>query len=555
MNVVLATNTSCPTWHYYNNATGLCKCGFLLYCSSDGNKVEIRNGYCATSLGHEGNYYVGKCPFSFNSTNRMFAEMPSNASQLDEVMCGPYNRRGLLCGEYKDGYGPAVYSFDQKCANCSHLRSEYAIPLYLLLQFLQTMLIFVCLVAFHFNIISGPLLGYVIFCLASVTYKEYVYAYIKSNASSSLGVFFRFSFVLSHVWDLQLFKAILPPFCISDKLNSIHIHMLNLILAIYSLVLVIVSCILMDLHAKNCKIVRWVWRPFGFILTKVNITTVTSDAVFHAFATFIFLSNVSVLFSKYYYVLNTTYVYNATGSVHNKVLRIDPTEEWLSQQSVSSLFLGAVVLIIISVIPSLLLCIYPTRVYRYLSRFLSTRKRLAITAFAEALNSCFKDGLNGTRDYRALAGATPFLFLLSTAVKYLLGSIAAFDTFDLLATVMWMMLVCVISYMKPCRSQVANISLIFHMTLFGFLMCIIYMWEYFPSFETYTLELAIAATFLTPHILVAVWAGYTLTKHTLTRFGYQFHGPGCKVALSDMANGVRLCLCRRHRDYQEMEEQ
>ncbi|CAI8009090.1 hypothetical protein GBAR_LOCUS6154 [Geodia barretti] len=56
-----------------------------------------------------------------NSSNRMYSEMPSNASQLDEVMCGPYNRRGLLCGECKDGYGPAVYSFDQKCAKCSSL--------------------------------------------------------------------------------------------------------------------------------------------------------------------------------------------------------------------------------------------------------------------------------------------------------------------------------------------------------------------------------------------------------------------------------------------------
>ena len=52
-------------------------------------------------------------------------------------------------------------------------------------------------------------------------------------------------------------------------------------------------------------------------------------------------------------------------------------------------------------LPSLLLCVYPTRMYRYLSRFVSSRKRLAITAFVEALHNCFKDG---TRDYRMLAG-------------------------------------------------------------------------------------------------------------------------------------------------------
>ena len=104
-----------------------------------------------------------------------------------------------------------------------------------------------------------------------------------------------------------------------------------------------------------------------------------------------------------------------------RVLYVNPTVEWLSDKSVLYIAVAAVVLIIISVIPSLLLCIYPTRVYRYPSRFLSARKRLTITAFAEALHSCFKDGLNGTRDYRALAGTALFVALLLKAVYYFIN--------------------------------------------------------------------------------------------------------------------------------------
>ena len=113
-------NTSCPTWHYYNDI-GECECGFGLSCSSDGKKVEIVNHVCATSSQQDGNYYIGSCPYTLTFTimNRLYSEMPSNTSQLDEVMCGPYKRRGLLCGECKDGYGPAVYSFDLKCTKCS----------------------------------------------------------------------------------------------------------------------------------------------------------------------------------------------------------------------------------------------------------------------------------------------------------------------------------------------------------------------------------------------------------------------------------------------------
>ena len=133
--------------------------------------------------------------------------------------------------------------------------------------------------------------------------------------------------------------------------------------------------------------------------------------------------------------------------------------------------MSAVILIILSLILSLLLCIYPTRLYRYLSRFLSARKRLAITAFAEALHSCFKDGLNGTHDYRALAEATFFGFLIFGAIQYFSLSIVFRVPSQIVKIVLWMTLVCVVSYVKPCKSAVAKISLNFHMIMFGILMC------------------------------------------------------------------------------------
>ena len=552
---VLATDTSCPTWHYYNNSTGECECGYWLLCSSDGNQVEIRNDQCATYSGQEDDYCIGACPFTHtvNSTNRMYSEMPSNASQLDEVMCGPYNRRGLLCGECKDGYGPAVYSFDMTCANCSSLWSRYAISLYLFLQFVPTTLIFFSFVVIRFDITSGPLLGYVLFCQITITattsHYSFIYDYILHHVSSFLKVLCDLSLTLSQFWNLQFLKAIIPPFCISEKLTGIHVNMLNLVPATYPLVLVIISCILIELQARKYRIVGILWKPFNIILSKANITAVTSDAVFHAFASFIFLSNISVMFTTYQMV-NIVTIRNSTGHFQKRVLYTDPTVEW--NTNIPYVLSVAVIFIFISLIPSLLLCIYPTRVYRYLSRFLSARKRLAITAFAEALHSCFKDGLNGTRDYRAMAGGTFFIALLLSAISILPRKFLSDGKSHIVEIILWMILVCIVSYVKPCKSAVANVSLSFHMTIFGIIMCLTYLWEFDLSVETDTLELMFIVTFLLPHILVAVWAGYTLTKHTLTRFGYQFHGPGCKVALSDMANGVRLCLCRRHRGYQEM---
>ena len=172
-------------------------------CSSDGNQVDISIQMCATSSGEEDDYYISYCPFTHtvNSSNRLYSEMPSNVSQLDEVMCGPYNRRGFLCGKCKDGYGPAVYSFDTACANFSSLWSRYAISLYLFLQFIPTTLIFLCFVVFRLNITSGPLLGYVLFCqitIAAITHRQFfIHEYILYHVSSFLRVLFEISLTVS----------------------------------------------------------------------------------------------------------------------------------------------------------------------------------------------------------------------------------------------------------------------------------------------------------------------------------------------------------------------
>ena len=560
-NILLAT--SCPTWHYYNNATGKCECGFWLLCSSDGNQVEIDNSRCATSSERGDDYYIALCPFRhiINNTNRLYSEMPSNTSQLDEVMCGPYNRRGFLCGECEEGYGPAAFGL--KCAKCSSPWSGYAIYLYLFLEFVTTTLIFIGLVMFRLKLTSGPLLGYVLLCQINVIYfgqQIYMYGYIISNVSVSLKVLFTLSVTMSQFWNLQFFKTILPPFCIGDNVSGIQAHMLNFIPTIYPFVLIIISCILMELHARNVKIIGILLKQFTIFFSKARITPVTGDAVFQAFASLIFLSNTSAI-SALFQLSYTANVYNSTMILQRQVFYRDPTVEWASYKYLPYLLIAVLVSFFISVIPSVLLCLYPTRVYRYLSRFLSARKRLAITAFAEALHSCFKDGLNGTRDYRALAGAQLFLILLGTVASMFINFLKAHNiTMDVATTYtveifLWMMFVCLVSYLKPCKSAIANVSLSFHLILCGIILCVQQLWWYDSYARTYPLQLTFITIFLSPHILVALWAGYTLTKHTLTRFGCQFHGPGCKEALSDMANGVRLCLSRRYRGYQELQEQ
>ena len=130
--------SSCPTFFYYSNTSHHCECGVNVggvQCNQQG--AEVMSHYCVSTAEQEGQYYVGRCPFAhtaMNHTNRMLSELPSDPDQLNDVMCGPYNRRGLLCGQCISGYGPGVNHFNLKCANCSNIPTPLAVGLYLLVE-------------------------------------------------------------------------------------------------------------------------------------------------------------------------------------------------------------------------------------------------------------------------------------------------------------------------------------------------------------------------------------------------------------------------------------
>ena len=117
----------------------------------------------------------------------------------------------------------------------------------------------------------------------------------------------------------------IPPFCVSEKLTSIHIELLSLVPAVYPIVLVIITCILMELHARNYRIIHMIWKPFGIFLSRLKMTTVTSDAVLQAFATFILLSASTLTYNA---ILRPSKTFRSTD---------DAVYETLTQQSLGSI--------------------------------------------------------------------------------------------------------------------------------------------------------------------------------------------------------------------------
>ena len=547
--VLGASNISCPTGLYYNTTTNKCQCVEFLVehqyisCNQQKNRGYIRSGVCLTTGATNNSYMGGLCPLTIgnwkNMTNRLWSELPSDPDMLNATMCGPYNREGLLCGKCLDGYGLPVYSLGVKCVNCSRFSTSASITLYVILEIVSTTLFFVFVTMFRLNVTSGPLLGYFLFCqviyMGTMNRTSKIIHYILTHASQPLKLLCQISFAFTEFWALMFFRSLIPPFCISEKLTSIHVQLLTMVPPIYVVLLVISIFALIELHAINCKAFQ---KPF------VYFRCCSSDAIIRAFATFTFLSSTAVILSVYMLSFNIDIQSSSIPSITNTsegVLYIDPSVVYLSHEHILYLLIALVPCVSLVLIPALLLCVYPTRIYRSLSRLISTRKQLAITTFAEALHNCFKDGLNGTRDYRSLAGLIIFSLPIGSLMTYITWLAAGRTTGyprNCTTGFLFFALSLVVAYVRPCKSTLANLSLSYHAFMLGILTFGVSYWGDL-SIGTEALELAFILIPLVSHILAVSWAVYSISQYVRRNW-------------TDLSSVLRCVNVRNRNGYQQL---
>ena len=513
-----ALASGCPAW--YLEVGGQCECNdetimFVVLCNQGEKSIGIHMGSCVT-FDYDRQFMVyAKCPYlySTNTTNRLYSSLPSDPTQIDEAICGLYNRQGLLCGNCIKGFGPAVYSTNLHCANCSDISMGYAISLFLFIKLVPITILCFFIVIFHFNITQGPLLGYIIFFQVSVYELQWnacLYDSILLHLSQPLLALFYFSIVVGDMWNLHFFRFVLPSFCLSERMTGIHVHALNLFTAIYPVLLMIITYIAAELYAKNFKIIQFLWKPFGICFAKFKANWSVGDSVIHAFATLIMLSSFALMYETYALTASVS-VRNASGTFSKALLYFDPTVVAYSTEHIPYAIVAVLLCFLLAFIPAILLCLYPTRCYEKLSRCCSPRKRIAVKIFVEALHSCFKNGLGGTRDYRILAGVTFAPLAWYFVVEYPIRKLLPFQT-NIVLCFLFFILSFILSYIRPCKSLIMNLSLSFHALLYGMVFVIRELWYGDLSYKTETLAVMFVILPTTSHIYILLWAVYKMTN-------------------------------------------
>ena len=172
-------------------------------------------------------------------------------------MCGPLNRKGLVCSECADGFGPSETSFVYKCANCTD--AWYGVPLFLLLEFVPITALYLIVLTFQISIKSPPMPCFIMYSQLIVIAFDSTSFVFSRDITLDLKVFL----TLYGLFNLNfLFYDFLPPFCVSSRLKSIHSFFLGYISAFYLILLICLTWVCVELHGRNFRPLVWLWRPF-----------------------------------------------------------------------------------------------------------------------------------------------------------------------------------------------------------------------------------------------------------------------------------------------------
>ena len=414
--------TGCSCYDSYPDI----KCGSAVKCSPAVLCTRLlRLGNCLTYNTLTETTEYGPCPYitHYNNTTSLdgtfYIQLPSNVSLLNEFMCGPLNREGPLCGKCRDGYGIALYSYTLECSKC--YGHGYGWVLYYFLELFPITVMYFLVVIFHIRATSSPLSA-LVFMSQIVVYKlrlnVQLHMYFVNEVTGFPYVALKVLLVLCGIWSLDFFRSVIPPFCISSNIKTVHALALEYLVAFYPIFLILITYVCIKLHDNNFRPVVWLWKPFHRHFVYLRRRWDSKASIINVFTTFLLLSFSKILFVSctLLYTFHVRYNY---GDIPNKcVLYYDSTVGCHTLEFAIFAAIAVCVLVIFIICPTILLIVYPTRLFRKCVSCCGFRRWHALHMFVESFQGEYKDGTNGTRDFRMVSASFLILRILTMATYF-----------------------------------------------------------------------------------------------------------------------------------------
>ena len=228
---------------------------------------------------------------------------------------------------------------------------------------------------------------------------------------------------------------------------------LEYIVAVYPLLLTLVIYVCVEMYDSGIRVVVCVWRPFHVCFAHFRRRWNPKGSIINTFATFLLLSYSKLLTVSYKLLYSSTLYNNAGKTFGPVVLYYNASIEYFSREHLPFALPALCVLLVFVVFPLLLLLLYPRRSFQRCLGYCTRIRWQFLHTFADAFQGCYKNGTNGTCDYRYFAG----LYLLFRAVL-LVGFIAQPSTLRWLITIPFPVVISLLfASFRPYKNKCFNI--------------------------------------------------------------------------------------------------
>ena len=392
-----SSNQSCPIWTTPKviNGTIGCECGNTLnsvvVCETNNFAVHILLYYCMSYSDELNTTVVGRCLYRLHNKPTLqyknYWPFTRLTHRSDTALCqfhvyhydGGYQYQiGRMCTECVDGYAYPVYSYSLACVECKDY--EYNWLKYIAVAFLPLTVFYIIVILFRISVTSGAMNGYVLMCQL-----------ITSPMNVRLLITFpnqQFYFSFLGIRNLDFFHGFYTPFCLHPKLTTLQTLMLDYVIAVYPLILIIVTYICVKLHNRYSLVV-WLWSPFYKCFALIRNKWDINRSLVDAFATFILLSYLKIL-EVSYYILAPNTLYDIKGvPIPKKYLYYDGTYEYFGKDHIPYALLALFMVFVFNIFPLVLLCLYPCRCFQRCLNY-CTLRCLTLHIFMDTFNGCYK---------------------------------------------------------------------------------------------------------------------------------------------------------------------
>ena len=183
-------NGSCPPWYYHDDED---KCSFShqlpQIVNQYGNTSELEMGYCMTQT--NSNLVVTGCSYiihNFSQQHSIYQVLPKQLDQVNDSLCGTFNRKGFLCSECKENYGLAAYRYyGLTCVKCSG--SAWNWVAYILLLFVPPTILFVVLLIVNMFVSYNTFCGFA-YCQHKHSLRSTYWIYLRCPLSNNYYLLF-----------------------------------------------------------------------------------------------------------------------------------------------------------------------------------------------------------------------------------------------------------------------------------------------------------------------------------------------------------------------------